>query len=440
VKRVLLLGAGLVSRPLVAYLAQWPDIALTVGDLDPEKAAHVLGGAQRGRSLAVSMDDGARVAALVAEADLVVSLLPYTFHVQVARVAIAHRVPLITTSYVSAEMRALDDAARGAGVLVLNEIGLDPGLDHMSAMRMIRQLADEGSRLVSFRSCCGGLPAPDANTNPWGYKFSWSPRGVLAAGSNAARWLEDGRVVDVPGGELFTKVSAYDVADVGRLEVYPNRDATAYVATYGIEGVRTMFRGTLRYPGWCETLHAVSRLGLLDSTLRAWRTGTTYAEFMEAYAEPGSGPVLERVAARAGISADGVVMERLHWAGLFSGRRLESAQAAPIDVLCGRLADALAYAPGERDMIVLRHEFGVVDADGRDATRVSTLVAFGDPGSDSAMARTVSLPAAVAARLILDGHITAKGVRIPVDAEIYEPVLDALEPMGIVFRETRTAP
>jgi saccharopine dehydrogenase-like NADP-dependent oxidoreductase len=439
-KRVLLLGAGLVSRPLVAQLARWPDIALTVGDLDRAKAARILGGETHGRALAVSMDDDARVASLVAEADLVVSLLPYTLHVKVAKIAIAHRVPLITTSYVSPEMRALDEAARGAGVLILNEIGLDPGLDHMSAMRMIRQLGDEGSRLVSFRSCCGGLPAPDANTNPWGYKFSWSPRGVLAAGSNAARWLEDGRVIDVPGDELFTHVSAYDVADVGRLEVYPNRDATAYVATYGIEGVRTMFRGTLRYPGWCETLHAVSRLGLLDTAVRAWRTGTTYAEFMEAFAAPGDDPVPERVAARAGIRADGDVMGRLRWAGLFTGRRLEIPEAAPIDVLCGRLADALAYAPGERDMIVLRHEFGVVDADGRDATRVSTLVAFGDPGGDSAMARTVSLPAAVAARLILDGRITATGVRIPVDAEIYEPVLDALEPMGIVFRESRTAP
>jgi saccharopine dehydrogenase-like NADP-dependent oxidoreductase len=439
-KRVLLLGAGLVSRPLVADLTHRPDIALTVGDLDRAKAEQVLGGAEHGRAVAVSTDDDAELAALVAEADLVVSLLPYTLHVKVAKIAIAHRVPLITTSYVSADMRALDGAARAAGVLVLNEIGLDPGLDHMSAMRAIRRIRDDGSRLVSFRSCCGGLPAPEANTNPWGYKFSWSPRGVLAAGLNAARWLEDGRIVDAPGDELFAHVAAYDVPDVGRLEVYPNRDATAYVATYGIEGVRTMFRGTLRYPGWCETLHAISRLGLLDGGMRAWRTGTTYDEFMEAFAEPGSGPVFERVAARAGISAEGAVVERLRWAGLFSGQRIESTKAAPIDVLCGRLADCLAYAAGERDMIVLRHEFGVLDPRGRDTSRLSTLVAFGDPGGDSAMARTVSLPASVAARLILDGRIASTGVRIPVDPEIYEPVLDALEPMGIVFRETRTAP
>jgi saccharopine dehydrogenase-like NADP-dependent oxidoreductase len=439
-KRVLLLGAGLVSRPLASYLTRWPDIALTVGDLDRTKAAQVLGPAERGRAVAVSTDDDGQVASLVAETDLVISLLPYTLHPKVARVAIVHRVPLITTSYVSAEMRALDGAARAAGVLILNEIGLDPGLDHMSAMREIQRIRDEGARLVSFRSCCGGLPAPAANTNPWGYKFSWSPRGVLAAGLNSARWLEDGRIVDVPGDELFTHVAAYDVSGVGRLEVYPNRDATAYVATYGIEGVRTMFRGTLRYPGWCETLLAVSRIGLLDGAVRSWRAGTTYGEFMEAFAEPGTGPVQERVAACAGIGVDGAVAERLRWAGLFSDLPLPSPKGAPIDMLCARLAECLAYEAGESDMIVLRHEFGVVDREGRDASRVSTLVAFGDPGGDTAMARTVSLPAAVAARLILDGRVASTGVRIPVDPEIYDPVLDALEPMGIVFRETRSTP
>jgi len=435
-KRVLVLGAGLVSRPLVRKLAGYPDVALTVGDRDVAKATQVLGGAERGRAVAATSNDAAVLSRLIGEADLVVSLLPYTFHVGVAKVAIAHRVPLITTSYVSAEMRALDPAAAEAGVLVLNEIGLDPGLDHMSAMRVIQELRDEGSTLTSFKSCCGGLPAPEANTNPWGYKFSWSPRGVLAAGRNAARWLEDGRIVDVPGEELFTRVADYHVAEVGRLEVYPNRDATAYIDTYGIDGVRTMFRGTLRYPGWCETLNAVSRLGLLDDVPRAWRSGTTHEQFMEAFAAPGNGPVAERVAGRLGVPEDGAVMRRLRFAGLFSEASIESLAIAPIDVLSARLAESMAYARGERDMIVLRHEFGFVTASGRPGSRVATLVAFGEPSGDSAMARTVSLPAAVAARLILDGRITSTGVRIPVDPGIYGPVLDALEPMGIVFRET----
>lgn len=439
-KSVLVLGAGLVSRPLVRDLLDSPGVRLTVGDLDGAKATAVLGGDERGRAVALSSDDDAELARHVGDADLVVSLLPFALHVKVAKVAIAHRVSLITTSYVSPEMRALDRAAREAGVLVLNEMGLDPGLDHMSAMRVLRGIREAGCHLVSFRSCCGGLPAPEANTTPWGYKFSWSPRGVLAAGRNAARWLEDGRIVDVPGAELFTHVAPYDVPEIGRLEVYPNRNALDYIALYGIDGVQTMFRGTLRYPGWCETLDAVARLGLLDDTARGWRAGTTYREFMEAFATPGSEPVVERVAARAGLAADGDVMRRLVWAGLFSDLPLGGTSVAPIDALARLLASSMAYAEGERDMIVLRHEFGFTDATGRAGRRTSTLVAFGDLEGDSAMARTVSLPAAAAARLILDGRITATGVRIPVDPEVFDPVLDALEPRGIAFRETRTAP
>jgi len=291
-------------------------------------------------------------------------------------------------------------------------------------------------RLVSFRSCCGGLPAPEANTNPWGYKFSWSPRGVLEAGRKPARWLENGRVIEVSEGDIFAHAAPYDVPGVGRLEVYPNRDSVAYVATYGIEGVRTMFRGTLRYPGWCDTLSALTRLGLLDPAERGWRTGTTHEELMEALAAPGNGPLPARVAAAGGVPIDGAVMERLRFAGLLSADPLGATRIAPIDVLCARLVSSLAYTPGERDMIVLQHELGVVDASGRSGLRASTLVAYGEPGGDSAMARTVALPAAAAARLILDGRIRATGVRIPVEREIYEPVLDALAPMGIVFSET----
>jgi saccharopine dehydrogenase-like NADP-dependent oxidoreductase len=439
-RRVLLLGAGLVSRPLVKHLTERADLSLTVGDIDAAHAAQVVAGSPRAEAVAVSLDDGARLAGLLHGADVVVSLLPASLHVTVAKAAIAQRVPMVTTSYVSDEMRGLDGAAREAGILILNEIGLDPGLDHMSAMRLIAAVRAEGARLVSFRSCCGGLPSPDANTNPWGYKFSWSPRGVLEAGRKAARWLENGGVVEVPDGEIFTRVEPYDVPELGRLESYPNRDSIAYIATYGIDGVSTMFRGTLRYPGWCETLHVLARLGLLDDAERGWRAGTTHEEFMEAFAAPGSGTIMERVAARAGVPAESAIMDRLRFAGLFSGRPISATRIAPIDVLCARLAASLAYAPGERDMIVLRHELGVVEANGRSGTRTSSLVAIGDPGGDSAMARTVALPAAVAAGLILDGRIGSTGVRIPVEPAIYRPVLHALEPMGIVFRETRTAP
>ncbi|HEX4822878.1 MAG TPA: saccharopine dehydrogenase C-terminal domain-containing protein [Candidatus Polarisedimenticolaceae bacterium] len=416
-KRVVVLGAGLVSGPLVEYFLDAGDVALTVADREIEHAAAAIAGHPRGKAIALAGDDGPALARLLAACDLVVSLLPAPLHAAVAKVAIEARVPMVTTSYVSPEMRALDSAARDAGVIVLNEAGLDPGIDHMSAMRAIERLTAEGRPPTSFRSCCGGLPAPDANDNPWGYKFSWSPRGVLAAGRSAARYLDDRRVVEIPGEELFRSVAPYDVPGLGRFEVYPNRDALAYVATYGLDGIATMFRGTLRWPGWCATLDVVARLGLLDVSPREWRRGTTYAEFMEAFPAPPA-----------------EAAHRLAWAGLFADDPIGVTQAAPIDVLCARLEERMRYRPGERDMIVLRHELG---SGGR--TFVSSLVAYGGPAA-SAMARTVALPAALAARLILDRRVALTGVRIPVHREIYEPVLNGLQGMGIVFEETWSTP
>ena len=431
-KRVLVLGAGLVSRPLVRDLAKRGEIEVTVADREEAKAEDALAG-DPGRAVALDVANAQAVAALVREADLVVSLLPFTLHVGVAQVAIDAKRPMVTTSYVSPEMRALDVLARDAGVLVLNEIGLDPGLDHMSAMRVIDGVRRDGGRLTSFRSCCGGIPAPDADTNPWHYKFSWSPRGVLLAGRLGARWLDDGRIVEVDAAHLYAQAAPYTAPGLPPLEVVPNRDSLAYVPTYGIEGVQTMFRGTLRWPGWAETLEAVGRLGLLDATPRPWRAGTTLTQLAEALAAPGTGPLRARLAARAGIAADGTVMDRLVWAGLLSDRPIGKTEASPLDILEEVLASRMGYGPRERDLVVLRHEFGFVDRHGRPRREESTLVAYGEPGGDSAMARTVSLPAAAAVRLILDGTINATGVRIPVDAAIYEPVLDALKPLGIAF-------
>ncbi|HZN54123.1 MAG TPA: saccharopine dehydrogenase C-terminal domain-containing protein [Candidatus Polarisedimenticolaceae bacterium] len=439
-KRVLVLGAGLVSRPLVRHLSGFDDVALTLADADIARAEAVAATGRRVRPIPLSAEDRGALDARVAECDLVVSLLPAPLHPAVARAAIAHGVDLITTSYVSDEMRALDAAAKDAGVLLLNETGLDPGIDHMSAMSAIARLRSEGFRIVSFRSVCGGLPAPEANTNPWGYKFSWSPRGVLTASRRPARWLTDGRIVEVSGDELFTRAEPCEIGGLGRFEVHPNRDAIPYAALYGIEGVLTMFRGTLRYPGWSETLLALARLGLLDDRERAWRPGTTYAGLMESFAVEGTGVVRARVAARAGVPGGGAVMDRLAWAGLFSDRPIGATRAAPIDLLCARLQEALTYAEGERDMIVLRHELGVVDPQGREQSSVSTLVAMGEPSGDTAMARTVALPAAIAARTILDGELDLTGVRIPAHPEIYEPVLASLATMGIDLRETRSAP
>jgi saccharopine dehydrogenase-like NADP-dependent oxidoreductase len=436
VKRVAVLGAGLVSAPLVRHLLGYDDVMVTVADQDRSKAERAIGGHPRGRARALAVGDARALDGVIDASDLVVSLLPAQLHVAVAKIAVERRRPLITTSYVSPEMRALDGAARKAGVIVLNEIGLDPGLDHMSAMRVIDRVRAAGGRLETFTSCCGGLPAPDANTNPWRYKFSWSPRGVLLAGRNPARWLEGGKVVELKAEDLFKSPAPLEVPGLGRLEVYANRDSTAYVHLYGIEGVETMFRGTLRWPGWCETLDAARRLGLLEIDERDYPAGTTCAAFVETLLGAGAGTARTRAAESLGLPPDAPVIERLAWTGLFSERPIGMTRGSPLDVLCTLLQARMGYTPGERDLVVLTHRFGFVEAGSGRRSMTSTLIAYGEPRGDSAMSRTVSLPAAVAARLILDRRVALTGVHIPVDRQIYEPVLSALEPLGIRFTDS----
>jgi saccharopine dehydrogenase-like NADP-dependent oxidoreductase len=434
-KDVLVLGAGMVARPLVDYLLARPEFRVTVASRTVAKAEALVAGRERGVAGPLNVDDAEKLDADVGAAGLVISLVPYVYHVAIAERCLAHGKPLITTSYVSDGMRALDGRAREAGVLLLNEIGLDPGIDHMSAMKVIHEAQGRGGRVTSFKSYCGGLPAPEANTNPWGYKFSWSPRAVVLASRNAARYLEDGREVSIPGPELFADCRAVNVPEAGEFECYPNRDSLPYIATYGLTGVETMFRGTLRNAGWCETWLTLSRLGFLDDRPQKLG-GSTYAQFTARVLGLSGKDVRAEFAARAGVGEDADVVVRLAWLGFFSDEAVPCDEAAPMDVLAARLEDKCRYEKGERDMIVLRHEFEV-DYGGRREFVTSTLVDYGVPGGDSAMARTVSLPAAVAARLILEGKIGLAGVHIPVVPEIYEPVLAELEALGIACVERK---
>jgi saccharopine dehydrogenase-like NADP-dependent oxidoreductase len=436
-KNVLVLGSGMVAKPLVDYLLAHPDFRVTMASNEPGKAEALVAGRERGAALLLDVRDGAELDDAVAAADLVVSLLPYIYHVVVAERCLAHRKPLVTTSYVGEGMRALDERAREAGVLLLNEVGLDPGIDHMSAMKIIRAAQSEGGRIVSFKSYCGGLPAPEADTNPWGYKFSWSPRAVILASRNSARYLEEGREVSVTGVELFADCGTICIPDAGEFEYYPNRDSLPYVETYGLRNVETMFRATLRYAGWCRTLLVLSRLGFIGDEVQRCE-GLSYREFSARILGVDAAEVKSAFAARAGVPEDSPVVARMEWLGFFGDEPVPEVEAAPLDVLAERLAMMCPYAEGERDMVVLHHEF-VVDYGGRRERVTSTLTAFGEPGGESAMSRTVALPAAIAVRLILEGKIELTGVQIPVLPEIYEPVLAELGGFGIKAVE-RTGP
>ena len=434
-KRVLMLGAGLVTGPLIDYMLRREDIALTIGTLLVDEAEEKIGGRPNGRAIELDVSDERVLHDAVSGADIVVSLVPWTFHPLVARQALDHGVPMLTASYISPEMRAFEQEAEEKGLLILNEVGLDPGLDHMSAMRVIDEIRDAGGRLTSFSSVCGGLPAPEAADPPWKYKFSWSPRGALLAARSAARYREGGIVTEIPGPELFRHTRPYPIKDLGMFECYPNRDSLQYLARYRIQDVETMFRGTLRWPGWSATMDVLARLDLLALEPRNPKAGDTFATLLDERL-PGSGPIEPRLAAFAEIGDPSDVVTRIRAVGLLDEKPLPEEPTAPVDLLAERFSTHLQYHAHERDMVVQEHVFLSTNADGDRERRTSSLVTCGEPDGDSATARTVALPAAIAAIHMLEGRYSIHGVRAPVHREMYEPILKELETLGITFKET----
>ena len=439
---IALFGAGLVAPPLIRYFLEREPYQITIVSLETAETEKQFKGHPRCRIVRGGISDTARLAREVGEADLVVSLLPYVHHVTVARLCLEKGKPFLSTSYISPAMKELDRPAREKVLLFLNEIGLDPGIDHLAAMKIIDDVHARGGKVASFRSFCGGLPAPEANDNPLGYKFSWSPRGVLLAGRKPAAYRENGELRKVEGGaELFRSRRPVSIPGVEeKLEFYPNRDSLSYIEPYGIPEVRTMLRATLRYPGWCEVLENFFALHLVaddppqkfaGQTLASWFRGKTGL--------PAAGPMQAALAQKLGCPEDSSVVKAFAWLGFFEEKPLPLAEGNTLDLLSALLQSRLAYRPGERDLIVLHHEFEAVFPAPASGERITaTLVDYGVPHGDSAMARTVSLPAAIAARLILEGKIKATGVRAPLTREIYEPVLQELAELKIKFQETTT--
>jgi saccharopine dehydrogenase-like NADP-dependent oxidoreductase len=439
VKKVVVFGAGLVAGAHVRYLLEH-GYGVTVASRTVRKAEELIGGHPAGRPLAfdIEREGDERLDEIVREHDLAVSLLPYVYHPRVARSCLRNRKHMATTSYVKPEMQALDGEAKKLDLVLLNESGVDPGIDHMTAMKVINRVQAEGGTIASFMSYCGGLPAPEANDNPFGYKFSWSPRGVLMAGGNAARFRREGEVVEIPGPELFLNYWCVPVEVEGRLipfEAYPNRDSLPYAQTYGITSARTMFRGTLRNQGWCAILKKVADLGLLAAT-ESDLSGLTYAQFMANLIGKKSPRGIKQAVARTlGLPPINFIVAAMDWLGLFSAAPLPAGCSSPLDVLTATMLAKMPLAPGERDLLVLQHQFVAEYPDHREKI-TSTMIDFGIPGGDSSMNRTVGLPAAVGVRLILEGKVTSRGVLVPVIPEIYEPALVELQRLGIHFTET----
>lgn len=433
-KKVLVLGAGMVSKPIVRYLLD-NGFNVTMASRTVSKAEKIIDNHPNGKAISFNIAKDDFLDKLIQDCDIAVSLLPYTYHVKVAKLCIEYKKHLVTTSYVSDEMKSLDEQAKNAGVLLLNECGLDPGIDHMSAMRIIHDVEEKGGKIISFKSTTGALPSFENNNNPFGYKFSWSPRGVLLASRNSAKWLENGQEINIPGEQLFENYYLQDVPSVGTFENYPNRNSVPYKEIYGLKDAHTVYRGTFRMTGWCETLRKIVALGWLNDKPMEGFSGKTYADVTRKLI--GIGPdedIVKATAKYLGLNEYSAIVKRLGWLGLFSDIPLPEDRDNPLDYLNVLSLTKMELGKDEKDMIVMHHEF-IAEYPDKKEYITSTLLDFGIPNGDSSISRTVALPAAIAVRMILENKIDIKGVHIPVKPEIYNPILDELEEINIKFKE-----
>jgi saccharopine dehydrogenase-like NADP-dependent oxidoreductase len=432
---VLVLGAGMVSRPMIKYFFNTTDFNIIMASRTVEKAEKIISGNPKGKSIELNVKDERLLEKLISESDITVSLLPYNHHVKVAKYCIKHRKPMVTTSYVSDLMKSLDEKAKKVGILILNECGLDPGIDHMSSMRIIHKIEEKEGKITSFKSSTGALPSHEANNNPFGYKFSWAPRGVLLASKNPSKWFENGKIKEYTGEQLFENYYIQDISGIGSFENYPNRNSLPYKDIYGLKYAHTVYRGTLRMTGWCETMRKIVALGWLSEEPLKNFYGKTYADMTRTLIDAKETDDLIKATAKfLNLTTYSTVIKRLEWLGLFSDEKLPSDKNNPLDYLNIMSLKKMSLGENERDMIVMHHEF-IVEYPNKKEYITSTLIDYGIICEDSSIARTVSIPAAIAVKMILYGKIKLKGVKIPVLPEIYNPILNELKEIGIKFKE-----
>ena len=436
--KVLILGAGLVAKPMIEYLLE-KGLRLLIASPMKERADEMINGNPLGSSLDWSIADPIVLDKLVKEYDLTVSLLPYKYHTEVAKICLKNKKSLVTTSYVQPEMKALDKAARDAGVLFLNEMGLDPGIDHMTAMKIIDYIHLRGGKVEEFYSLCGALPAPEAADNPLKYKFTWSPKGVILASRNSALYLKKGKETYIDAANLFKDRFNYTFPGIGDLEVYPNRDSISYLNIYDIPEARTIYRGTFRYKGWCETLDAMKSIGMLEDSVADYGK-MSYADFIAERAGVEKSDLKRNLAVKLGISEASPAITSLDYLGFFDDEKLPHNETTPFEITSVRMIDRMMLDENEKDIVLLQHIILASYPNGTKEVIKSSMIDSGSPSTNTAIARTVALPAAIAARLILENKIMLNGVYRPVVPHIYVPVLNELKSLGIAMNEEYELP
>jgi saccharopine dehydrogenase (NADP+, L-glutamate forming) len=437
---ILVVGAGRSSSSLIAYLlaqASTHNWIITVGDISLPAARERVGSSPQGRAIQFNIEEQEKSREVIAASDVVISLLPAHLHIQVAKICLTEKKHLLTASYISDEMKSLDLEAKRNDLLFLNECGLDPGIDHMSAMQVIDAIKSRGGKLISFESFTGGLIAPETDPdNPWRYKFTWNPRNVVMAGQGTARFLQDGKYKFIPYQQLFLRTTPVSVPGFGEYEGYANRDSLKYLETYGLGNIKTMLRGTLRNKGFCKAWNVLVQLGCCDDTYAMERVEKmTHAGFMDSFLDShSSASVEEKLISKFNLSLSGEEMVRLRWSGLFTDEKIGLSTGSPAQILEHILNKKWKLAPGDKDFIVMWHRF-VYEMGTTTKEIQAHLTVTGDDEVNTAMAKTVGLPLAIAANHLLQGKIKSRGVVIPVDKDIYNPVLNELSKHGISLVE-----
>ncbi len=437
-KKILVIGAGRSSANLIKYLtehAEKESWKIRVGDMDLTLAAQKLAGSPQGEAFQLDASNDSQRRDEISKADLVISMLPASMHMTVATDCIDLGKNVITPSYVPDEMWALDEAAKKKSVLILNEMGVDPGIDHMSAMKIIHELEARGASLHSFESFTGGLIAPESDNNPWNYKITWNPRNVVLAGyGGTARFQQNGQLKYIPYHKLFQRIMPVTISGYGEFDGYANRDSLKYKKIYGLENIPTLLRGTLRRSGFCKAWDALVQLGLTDDSFQIENPASmTWRELTSSFLNIPFGSTVEQ-AALLYLQTDEISFGKIKWLGIFDDKPLHILSGSPAAALQKLIEEKWVLEEEDKDMIVMWHRFTYATAAGNEELH-SSMICLGDNQVHTAMSKTVGLPIGIAARMVLDGRMKLTGIQLPILPEIYLPVLEELKTYGIDFNE-----
>ena len=440
-RTILIIGAGRSASSLIQYLLNKSDdenLHLIIGDLSLTAAQNKTNDHPNATAIALDVFDATQRSEAIQKADIVISMLPAHLHIEVARDCITYKKHMVTASYISDAMQELDVLAKENNLIFMNEIGLDPGIDHMSAMKVIDEIKAKGGKMLLFESFCGGLVAPESDTNLWNYKFTWAPRNVVLAGQGgAAKFLQEGTYKYIPYCNLFRRTEFLEVEGYGKFEAYSNRDSLKYLDVYGLENILTLYRGTIRRVGFSKAWNMFVQLGMTDdSYVMEDSENMSYRQFVNSflpYHPTDSVEIKMRLILK--IDQDDIMWDKLLELDLFNrNKKVGLKNATPAQILEKILSDSWTLQPKDKDMIVMYHKFGY-ELDGKKQQIDSKMVCLGEDQTYTAMAKTVGLPVAMASLLILNGKIKTPGVQLPIREEVYLPILKELEEYGVIFKE-----